>query len=83
MVRTPDHVLHGMVTFEVAKLVGCNVCGESVIYLGPQALERSKRLCSDVCGVIDDQVTPGTWIEVDRTIADRCHDRPDRPFPQN
>ncbi|MDB5070687.1 MAG: hypothetical protein JWM87_1798 [Candidatus Eremiobacteraeota bacterium] len=70
-----------MIFFEVARMARCAVCAAPVIYLGPIALRDSKRLCSDVCSVIDDQITPGCWVDAGDSFPDDPPD--DRPvaFP--
>lgn len=55
-----------MVAFDLAKMTQCWVCGSPVIFLGPEALSNSKRICSEVCVVIDDQMTPGEWIDASK-----------------
>lgn len=53
----------GAVRFEAAKVARCRVCGLPVLFLGPEALANSKRLCSPVCVAIDDAMTPGMWLD--------------------
>ncbi len=59
-----------MLAFDLAKMTRCWVCGSPVIFLGPDALSSSKRLCSEICVVIDDQITPGKWIEASKEWPD-------------
>jgi hypothetical protein len=41
----------------------CASCENSALYSGPQMLSNAKVFCSDLCIVLDDLVTPGTWID--------------------
>lgn len=66
------------ITFEVAKMTGCAVCADPVIFLGPAVLDGGERFCSDVCVAIDMAITPGVWIDASELAqGGSLHDRPE------
>jgi hypothetical protein len=66
------------IRFEVAKMTGCAVCREPVIYLGPRVLEGGECFCSDTCVAIDQAITPGQWVDAGELApGGSLHDRPE------
>jgi hypothetical protein len=66
------------VVFEVAKMTGCAICGEPVIFLGPKVLANGERFCSEVCCVIDQAITPGHWVDASELArGGSLHNRPE------
>jgi len=67
-----------MSSFEVVMLSPCSICGDPTLVIAPAVLAYGKRLCSDVCATIDDQLSPGEWIDA-AAIAPggRFADRPE------
>jgi hypothetical protein len=69
------------ISFEVAKMTGCAVCGEPVIFLGPEVLASGERFCSDVCVAIDQAIAPGTWVDASELAqGGSLRDRPELWF---
>ncbi len=64
--------------FQVAKMTGCAVCRDPVIFFGPEVLASGKRFCSEVCSLIYRQVTPGRWVDASEIApGGSLHDRPE------
>ena len=55
--------MYDAIRFEVAKITGCAICREPVIFLGPSVLATGERFCSNVCVAIDQAITPGIWVD--------------------
>ena len=51
------------IRFEVAKMTGCAICAEPVIFLGPSVLQSGPRFCSDACALLWKLLSPGIWVD--------------------